>query len=54
MLGQRVDVAANSLQEVVTAADVDVGAFDVVGGDIEKLAVAPFGRNQLAVIKLAS
>ena len=47
---EAVDVAANRLEEVGAAADVDVGAAEVVGGDIKKLAVAACGRNQLAII----
>lgn len=37
---EAVNVAADGLEEVVAAADVDVGADEVVGGDIEKLTCA--------------
>src|SRR5699024_9544637 len=51
---EAVDVAANRLEEVGAAADIDVGAAEVVGGDIKKFAVATHCRNELAIIQLTS
>ena len=42
---EAVNVATDGLEEVVAAADVDVGADEVVRGDIEKLAVAALRGN---------
>ena len=44
------DVAAYCLEEAITAADIYIGAAEVVRGDIEKLAIAACCRDQLAII----